>query len=261
MTDVALQHAGAWEVAIAGAGGPPALGPFLAARGDALLAGLDFTGAVWVGGDANATAPGQALLVAGDQVLLRDLPRPRGQRAVALALDAGAGTLTAHPAWPALIDNLVRARRAALPGPERRNVGAGEQVAVTLPLGERQLVVTAPGQEGPVEIAADADGRVLLPGFERAGEATLALGTAAAPRPWERLTVAVMDADLGDLRDAAALAREPVARDDARVARRRDPVTQLLYLVVACAAALGAWWFARREAGGASVGAEEAAWG
>lgn len=266
-----------WSVRVAPAvDGPAALGPFLAARGHPLLRGVDLTGAIWVGGVPTASATGSPLLLAGDRVLIAeaDPSGPTGG-ALTLHLDLARAPLVDHPAWPALVANLVAARRAALPGPSRTNAPLGQPVVVTLPAGVSRLAVVDPTGVR-VERVADGAGQVLIPGLERVGLHRLELlgddgqpiaggerreGAEASGQAWGQVNGILVDPTLGDLSAARTADVTPALGQGATVSRRRSAAERLAPLLLALAALLLAWRaFGREERGAsASAGRSEAA--
>ena len=152
------RSAGTWAVAVgpltvgsatAGAAAPPTdvAGPFLIDRADPLTGGLSLAGVVWGGAGGGRTLPGVGpvapVAAAGDRVLVG---RAVGDGGVfSVNADPARGTLARTPDWPILVANLLAARRAALPGPDRAN----------LRLGETARLVPAParaGAEDPLEL-------------------------------------------------------------------------------------------------------------
>ena len=132
--------AGAWAVAVgplAGQSGEPpadAAGPFLIDRADPLADGLSLAGVVWGGAGGGRGLPGVGPLApvaaAGGRVLVGRAADDAG--VIAVNADLARGTLARTPDWPILVANLVAARRAALPGPDRANLRLGETARLTL---------------------------------------------------------------------------------------------------------------------------------
>ncbi|GDY13418.1 hypothetical protein LBMAG53_22960 [Planctomycetota bacterium] len=245
----------AWSVTIEPGPASPVLGPFLARRGHPLLADLEFTGVVWAGGGRLAALPAdQVLLAAGDAVLLSEL-RDGRRRAITIHGDPAGGTLTRHPAWPALWANLIAARRSALPGLADPNVRCDRAVAVVAPPGAAWLTVAdsgtappaagpAPGNGGePARLALDGDGRAVIPGFAHPGRWTV---RADDGRVVVELSALALDPRHGDLIGAATTERAP-ATASGLLDQRRPAAEHLLPLLIAALAGLGAWWSWRRE--------------
>ncbi len=241
---------GTWLLRIAPAAGSDAvLGPFLIRRGHPLASDLDGTGLLWLGGLPQDRLPVDAepLISAGTQVLLAERRRGR-DRLVTLYADPMTGTLAQHPLWPALIANVVAARRAALPGLSEPNRSANQTTYLVLPPTATAVEVCPPdaGSEGSAStttvFSADADGGVLLPPLGQAGAWQVKLAGA----PWQTLQVNALDERLGDV--AGAETREITVDTPAEVAveRRRSPAERLIPLVLAAlAAALACWFWAR----------------
>ena len=239
--------AGAWQLRFAAGGAAPALGPFLARRGHALLREVDFTGVLWAGGLPDDALPAQttALLEAGRAVLISERRRGR-DRLVTLHLDAARATLGEHPAWPSMIANLLAARRDALPGPRQPNLLAGHPTTVVLPEGVPGVTLVA-DDGARARFLADGDGEVLIPGLERGGRQQLVLD--GADQPWAELAVLPLDARQGDLAEAASGTRAGAGTVSGAAERRRSPLAHLLPIVLAAGAALAAWACFRREEG------------
>ena len=231
---------GTWRLRLAPAGGAAALGPFLTRAGHPLCRDLDGSGLLWVGGANTGPITSEALLSAGNQVLYREQRRGR-DRLLDLHADLQAGTLVQHPLWPALIANLIETRRAFLPGCAEATIPIGRSTPLVLPAGEQEVLLSGPGATA-VTLVADADGQVLLPALERAGSWQVQL----AGRPWLTLEAVALDARQADFATAASSTREPAAAEAVAVERRRSPAERVLPLLVAAAALLAAWAWARR---------------
>lgn len=243
---------GCWQLRIAAGSAKPSVGPFLARRGHPLLADLDFTGALWTGGATaveRAALPSSAtpLLEAGEAALLSEARRGR-DRLLTLHADLGKATLTRHSAWPALIANLVAARRAALPGPRAVNLPLGRPSLATLPPGVTALLLEEPGG-GRTRLMGDPDGEVLLPALRTPGVHQLLVEGPQGPAPWRAVNALLLDPRLGDLRSAASVTRDALPADRASVERSRSTLSHLLPIVIAAICALGGWWCFRREEG------------
>ena len=243
----------AWTLRLAPGDGPVVIGPFLAARGNPLLRGVDFTGVIWVGAPlaAQGEDAGEALLVAGQAGLVSEARASRA-RHVTLHVDLARSNLVDQPAWPELVANLVEARRAALPGPLRANVPLGQETRATLAEGRDGLRVLPPGGGPALELAADAVGEVLIPPLERPGVHVLALAPdpsapPTAEGPWAWVNAILVDPEISDLAEASTVDTEPADLGEGEVERRRGPAEHLLPLLVALLAGLGAWLAWRRE--------------
>ncbi|MFN7134607.1 MAG: hypothetical protein ACK4N5_21185, partial [Myxococcales bacterium] len=115
-----------WTVAVGITGAARGfVAPFFADRVHPLLEDVDWSGAVWFAGDS---PPGVPLLTAGDTVLLAETEGP----VFHLNLDAARSNVHRLPAFPILLSNLYALRRQALPGFPRRNVGLGEELAISI---------------------------------------------------------------------------------------------------------------------------------
>jgi hypothetical protein len=229
---------GTWLVRVRPGGAPPVLGPFLSAKGHPLLQGADFAGVVWA---SPATLPQLSqndtpLLMAGDAVLVSEVAVGR-DRQITFWVDLGASNLPVHPAWPALVTNLVEARRAALPWLTRVNLPLGEPLTMALPAGTDRVELVHPdGTSG--WLVADHRGEVLVPGLRMPGQHTV--GAAV-------LNGLPLDPRLADLRAAEAVERTPAGSGTTEVARVRDGLAHLLPLLLVLLAAALAWHAFGRE--------------
>jgi hypothetical protein len=105
------------------------VGPFLADRASALLDGTTLEGSVW-SVDPALDLSGTPLVSAGNEPILTEerILAGGGERVTwHLDLDPARSSLQRSPDWPILLANMAELRRAALPGPERTNLGVGER--------------------------------------------------------------------------------------------------------------------------------------
>ncbi len=100
-------------------------GPFVMDRGHAITEGLNLAGSLWAAGTTNV--PGRPLITVGNVVLLGHEPVGASQHFF-LQIDPDIGNLDQSPNWPILFDNLVRLRRAQLPGTAVVNARIGQPV-------------------------------------------------------------------------------------------------------------------------------------
>jgi hypothetical protein len=255
-TDAPPARAGAWTMTLAGhdAGEREviAVGPFLAAHGHPMLAGLDWAGVIWVGARIESDAPSdpdssEALLMAGSNVLISEARRGR-DRDVTLWLSLARSTLIDHPSWPGLFANLIEARRTALPGTGQTNVLLGQPVRVTAPTGAAEVVLVGPGDTAqPLTLVVDADGAIVLPSLEEPGVHRFLLQMDDTPS----VTIATvngmqLDGRLADLGDATTLTKAPSDGTATTVERRRGPLAHTVPLALAALLMLLGWHFFRR---------------
>jgi hypothetical protein len=107
----------------------PWVGPFRLERHPALR-GVRLDGVVW---DAyRIDPPGAPLVAAGERTLLSEERTADGVR-FHLNLEPRRSNLPRSPDWPILVGNLVSIARTTLPGPERRNVRVGGEIAFRAP--------------------------------------------------------------------------------------------------------------------------------
>lgn len=228
--------------------GAAVLGPFLRRAGHPLCVDLDGTGLLWVGGLERQLLAADAteLVGAGAHVLFAEQRRGR-DRLLTVYADPTRGTLLQHPFWPALLANVITARRTALPGVTSPNVSLGQAFTVVLPA-EYDRAELRGADNTTTLLQADADGVVLVSGVPLAGDWLLSglnsTPTPAASKPWQlRLRASALDQRLGDLAQARSATREPALAQSVAIERRRSPAEWLLPLVLAAGAAVGAWWF------------------
>lgn len=100
-------------------------GPFVMDRGHALSEGLNLAGTLWAAGTTNV--PGRPLITVGNMVLLGHEPVGAGHHFF-LQVEPDKGNLDQSPNWPILFDNLVRLRRAQLPGTAVVNARIGQPI-------------------------------------------------------------------------------------------------------------------------------------
>lgn len=150
-------------------------GPFVLDRAHPLTEGLPLAGVVWGGG--KGPLPGAPVVMAGNVVLLTDAESATGRHELRLRLRPDLSTLTASPAWPALVWNLIQWRAAHLPGLDRTNVRLGEEATWTL-LNAVESIEVAPPGGGPS--AVPVRGRRAMVRADRSGVFTLRVGPDSA---------------------------------------------------------------------------------
>jgi len=219
------------------------VGPFLADRASALLDGTTLEGSVW-SIDPALELPGAPLVSAGNLAILSE--ERRGERVTwHLNLDPARSSLQRSPDWPILLANLAELRRAALPGPERTNLGVGERLLYR-PGAELAGIDRAKPVlyqlEGPLGDARStrreipALEQVVVDGLEQPGLYSLAF----AGRPVAEFAVAFTDAAESDLRDASP-GKRPAAQESARLESELSWI-ELALIAGALALALVDWF-------------------
>ena len=242
--------AGTWTLRFVAGEAKPVLGPFLTRRGHPVLGGIDFTGVLWTGGFPAPTVAwdAAALMEAGSAILVSEERHGR-DRVLTLHADMTTSGLTNHPAWPALMANLVEARRATLPGVRQPNLLPGQEQVVTLPVGRTALRLTDPaGRES--RLNADGDGVVLIPGLMQHGIHRLKLDDETTE--WGQLNILPCDVRQADLRQAETTTREAASDGRGLVERKRPMLAHLLPIIAAALVALAGWFTFTREESGAS---------
>lgn len=103
-------------------------GPYVLAKRHPLCQYLDLTGLRWA---ASPSGLGEGefvpLISSADMPLLGEFPGLGEAREFRMSFQPDGSNLQHSPAWPVLIHNLVRARRAALPGFLSPNLRAGQE--------------------------------------------------------------------------------------------------------------------------------------
>jgi hypothetical protein len=109
------------------------VGPFFAAKSDALLDDVQLAGVVWTAGD---NPPGRAIVSMGGTSLLSVEEDGR----LDLNVDLSRSNVQRTGAWPVLLSNVVRGARLKAPGFPRKILMLGEEAdIVTDPSGRYQL--------------------------------------------------------------------------------------------------------------------------
>ncbi len=243
-----LPGAGTWRMSFVTGDGPVQLGPFLARAGHPLLDSVDGAGLLWAGAAAMPETGEEPLLTAAGRVLLGEV-RVGPRRELRLHADWGRAQLHRHPAWPALIANWCALRRAWLPGPERSTVRLGEGFSVQL----ARIAAADTNPDGAdliapdgvsVRLGADLDGRISVPGLERAGTWRIRQGATT----WQ-IEANPLDARLADLSPCATADQPPQPDGQAEARREAPPLARLLPLLLTAVALAISWFAHRRETG------------
>jgi hypothetical protein len=120
----------AWSVLLRTAKAKSAVtGPYVLDRAHPLLRGLSFEGLVWGIPPDVKLQPADALVTAGNEVLLSDEQVPNGHR-LRLRLDPAISNVQRAPLWPAFWWNVLEWRSAETPGPRSANVLLGQDARV-----------------------------------------------------------------------------------------------------------------------------------
>lgn len=174
------------------------VGPFLMDRTHPLLEGVTLEGVLWTVG-AQQEARGLALVLGGSRPLLGESTAAEGARRFDLALDPTRSTLGRSPDWPILLTNAAELRRAALPGPVRTSLGAGESFewsgaaagewTLTSPTGETTSIRT---------IGSSSD--LLTPRLTEPGLWTIAHEDTELPKRRAEIGVTLASPEESDLR-------------------------------------------------------------
>ncbi len=140
-------------------------GPFVINRNHPLAQGLSLTNSIWSAAP-QASLAGLPIITAGNVPLLTESEDAAGRRRLQMSFAPGASNLQDTPDWPILFANVVKWRRAGLPGVLTPNVRLGETATVALAHDAKEVEVVSPdGSSRKVavrgrraEIAADREG-------------------------------------------------------------------------------------------------------
>jgi hypothetical protein len=235
---------------VVGAHGPEGerddwVGPFLMDRRHPLLAGVTLDGVVWSAG--RGSAPGIALVLAGDQPLLSEATHGESVR-LTLELDPARSNLPSSPDWPILLANVVERARSLLPGPAAVNVRIGEEILwrageADVAAGRALELVGPDGRAEPARGAGLLSFAARRPGLHR-----LVAG-GAGERELARFAVAFADARESDLTrcgagETAAAPPPATAREQGAATTRGRREGHLLALLLVLLAAAD-WWALR----------------
>ena len=119
-------------------------GPFVINRNHPLAQGLSLSNTIW---SASPGAPGRAglpIITAGNVPLLAESEDSAGRRRLQMSFAPAASNLQDTPDWPILFANIVKWRRAGMPGVRTPNVRLGETVAIVLAQDAKGIEVQSP---------------------------------------------------------------------------------------------------------------------
>jgi hypothetical protein len=230
--------AGAWPIRlVAPAGSPSAYsGPFIISRDHELAEGLDLTGLIWAT-DLAAALPdppagfGQRLdpvLVLASTTIIEHRRDAVGNRETLLSIDFDRSNLQDHIAWPVLLANAARQRRAARPGPVVANSRIGQPVRISTPPDQTDpIIITDPAGQTRTLRLTEADFTPPLP-----GRYTVAIG----PRTFPLSALPVAPAE-SDLSQAQTRTVEPEAVEGVASAVTTRNLAWLLAILAAIALA------------------------
>ncbi|MBN1395835.1 MAG: BatA domain-containing protein [Pirellulales bacterium] len=136
----------AWRLEIVGGQDSVAYaGPFVIDHNHELTQGLSLQNVIW-SAPSRADPLGLPIVAAGNAPLLTETTDAGGRRRLRMLFAADASNLQDMPDWPILFDNLVRWRRAELPGIAAPNVRLGQTVDVALAVAVERVAVVAPSK-------------------------------------------------------------------------------------------------------------------
>jgi hypothetical protein len=222
----------AWSVSFEAKGKERAewIGPYLKDKRHPLMEGITLDGVIW-SADPKHALSGVPIVSCGDQVLVSET-RDGDKRLLRVKLDGGRSNLPRSPDWPIFLSNLVEARRAALPGPARTNLAAGEpfvfqaagDAVYTVALDDRTSEVRARG----ALVYEDAARPGLYKVSRKSGD--------GAAEPVAEFAVNLFDASLSDARGLEPGARPAEAGPADSRARYSWVEAALVVAAMACVA-------------------------
>lgn len=230
--------AGAWPIRLVAPTGSPSAysGPFIISRDHELAEGLDLTGLIWAT-DLAAALPdppagfGQRIdpvLVLANTTIIEHRRDAVGNRETLLSIDFDRSNLEDHIAWPVLLANAARQRRAARPGPVVANSRIGQPVRISTPPDQTDpIIITDPAGQTRTLRLNEADFTPPLP-----GRYTVAIG----PRTFPLSALPVAPAE-SDLSQAQTRTVEPEAVEGVASAVTTRNLAWLLAILAAIALA------------------------
>jgi hypothetical protein len=230
---------GAWPVRIVTPAGAPNAysGPFIINRDHELAEGLDLTGLIWATdlGDELPAAPagiGQRvdpILVLANTTVIEHRRDAVGNRETLLSIDFDRSNLEDHIAWPVLLANAARQRRAERPGPVVANSRIGQPVRISGPPDSTDpIIITDPSGQTRTLRLTEADFTPPLP-----GRYTVAIG----PRSFPLSALPIAPAE-SDLKQAQTRTVEPEAVEGVASAVTTRNIAWLLAILAAIALAV-----------------------
>lgn len=147
ITDVAGEATGdAWRLEIIADDGAEAYaGPFVIDHNNDLATGLSLQSVVWAA-SPKLKMPGLPLATAGNVPLLAETADADGRRRLRMNIDPEKSNLQDLPDWPIFFTNLLKWRRAGLPGVAEPNVRLGQTLDVLLNKDVEQVELVSPDE-------------------------------------------------------------------------------------------------------------------
>jgi hypothetical protein len=171
-------------------------GPFVINRNHTLTQGLSLTSSVWSAAP-NARLAGLPIITAGNLPLLTESEDTTGRRRLQMSFAPAASNLQDTPDWPILFANVVKWRRAGLPGVLTPNVRLGETVTVVLAQDAKALEVVSPDKSSR---KLTVHGRRATVAADRAGLYEIETPEGGAPgTPGRQFAANVLFRDTSDL--------------------------------------------------------------
>lgn len=119
------------------------VGPYWVDPQHPVTMGLSLAGVVWSANE-DFRAPGVPVISVGDVPLLTEQHRRNGSRLLTMQLNDRLSTLTAGPAWPILIWNLLKYRSSQRPGIAVNNLQLGSEAEFIASTEDKTLQIANP---------------------------------------------------------------------------------------------------------------------
>ena len=223
------------------------LGPFPQRAGHTVLAGIDTTGLLWSA--EKITLPGETIMSAGGHSLLSVQSAPHW-RGVHINIAWSHSRLERHPAFPALVANIIRWRRDTLPGIRQSLIPLGAPLRLVIPASHSQVTALPPNGE-PITLFADSDGIIQVAECDHIGEWRWYLGSQDeiphSGEPWQRCMVYAHHLQTSQLWRSQAHVQQPTLGALASVERQRGLWSILIPLCIAGLSMAAALWYFQRE--------------
>jgi hypothetical protein len=137
------------------------IGPFVMDRTHPLTEGLWLKDVIWTAAESKEFT-GSVVISAGNVPLLTDRVLPTGTHSITMQLVPELSNLTLSANWPVLFWNLMKWRKASLPGLVQSNFKLGSTVTFTAESTESSFVLTNP-QNKTEQLSAAANAVVIEP--------------------------------------------------------------------------------------------------
>lgn len=139
------------------------VGPFIFDANHPLVAGLSLDGVIWSGLEDPGLG-GTTILSAGEVPLVTEQRRRNGTRILNMQLDDRHSTLSASPAWPILMWNILKYRQERMPGLVENNLKLGAEAEYVVSEEDRTVRIVPPqGEARTISVSVGTVGGLSLP--------------------------------------------------------------------------------------------------